>query len=856
MIERAISRLVAFAARRAWATTIVILALAAAAGFYATRHLGMDTDTSRMIASSAPWRTELDRVERLFPQNSGLLVIVIDAADSGSADAAADRLFAEMQARPDLFRELRRPDGGDFWTRNGILFLPVADVQAIADSTLRAQPFIAALQQDPSLRGLFATLTLTLEGVAQGAADPQSLERPLALIADSLAGDLAGKPQPLAWSTLLSDGTPRPGETRRLILAQPNRDFADLQPGRAAIAFVRQTAGKIAADPQSGLRIRLTGPVALNDEEFATVADGMGIALAVSIALVLGLLFLALRSFKLIFASFLTLMTGLILTAAFAALAIGTLNLVSVAFAVIFIGIAIDFSIQFGVRYRASEKSADMPARLAATGRFLARPLALAALAIACGFAAFIPTDYRGVSELGIIACAGMGISLLLNLTLLPALIAILRPTAASASEPGLGWLWPWESRLYRHRRWVLAASGLAFLLGLASLPYIRFDFHPLHLKDPKSESVATLVDLMRDPYRSPYYAEILAPDPASAQLLAEQIRALPEVARVVDIESFVPKDQEEKLAILADLAGLMELSFAPAIRADPPSDADIRRAFADCAAKLRRVLPQSPAAIRLADLLDRAEAANPALYPQWQADLVGGLAPMIARLRLALAAAPIARADLPDTIARDWVAADGTYRLAVFPAGDSNDSAILARFVDIVTKLAPMATGPAIQIYRSGEAVAASFRFALLAALIAVGLLLVATLRKARDIAHALAPLLLAGSLVILYCAATDLAFDFANVIALPLLLGIGIAFDIYFAIYWRRGEAKLFSGAIAHAVLYSALTTAASFGALALSSHPGTARMGELLLAALAIELAAIFVFMPALMGPPRRE
>ncbi len=181
---------------------------------------------------------------------------------------------------------------------------------------------------------------------------------------------------------------------------------------------MRDTIKELGFTPDTGVTVRLTGPVALNDDEFATVAEGMGWALLISTVLVLLWLFLALRSIKLILATFITLIIGLILTFAFATLAVGKLNLISVAFAVMFIGLSIDFGIQFGVRYGQEKMEGGLVGALVRTGIAMARPLTLAAIAIAVGFAAFIPTDYRGVSELGLIATAGMAITLVLNLTL------------------------------------------------------------------------------------------------------------------------------------------------------------------------------------------------------------------------------------------------------------------------------------------------------------------------------------------------------------------------------------------------------------------------------------------------------
>src|SRR5919109_3299588 len=283
----------------------------------------------------------------------------------------------------------------------------------------------------------------------------------------------------------------------------------------------------------------------------------MGWALVASILLVLGLLFAALRSIKLIIACFVTLICGLVLTFGFAAITIGTLNLVSIAFAVMFVGLSIDFSIQFGVRYGQERFIADDGGALPRAGYFMARPLTLAAIAIAAGFLSFTPTDYRGVSELGLIAGAGMAITLLLNLTLLPALLQVFRPRSRPL-DMGYAWAKPVDDFLLRQRWLVLGLWALISIGGVVAAASLRFDFNPLHLKDARVESVSSMLDLMQDPLRTPYNIEILAPDIATAQELAGKIGKLREVHAVLTAASFVPKDQEQKLAIIQDLSDLM----------------------------------------------------------------------------------------------------------------------------------------------------------------------------------------------------------------------------------------------------------------------------------------------------------
>lgn len=850
-MERFVEHLVARAIANAKLVIALALALTVAAGFYAARNLTMDTNTANMIAPSLPWKQEMLRINAAFPQNSGLLVVVIDGRNADLAEDAAAKLFARMAERTDLFDTVRRGDGGPFYDRYGMLLLPTKDLEQISRSVIRAQPFIASLAADPSLRGLFDVLALAMEGVARKATDFASLERPLSAIASAMTNALSGNASPLSWRELMIDTPVQPRELRKLILAQPKRDFQALQPGAKASAAVREMARELELTPERGVTMRLTGQVALNDEEFGTVAEGMGWALIASVLVVLALLFAALRSFKLIAACFITLIIGLVLTFGFAALAIGTLNLVSIAFAVMFIGLSIDFSIQFGVRYGQERFEADDSGALPRTGRFMARPLTLAAIAIAAGFLSFTPTDYRGVSDLGWIAGAGMIITIVLNFTLLPALLQLFR-TRARAEDMGFAWARPVDDFLLRRRWLVLAIWAIVAVAGMLAGLGLRFDFNPLHLKDAKVESVATMVDLMRDPLRTPYNIEILAPDIDEAQALAERIKQLPEVHAVLSAATFVPKDQEAKLAIIQDLNDLVGLSLEFAEPAAAPTSDEIRAALRNCAAKLREAVASSDIAQQLARLLDQAAESDDTVLQTLDYVLLSTLEPRLNALKTALAAGPLTVDTLPEDIRRDWIAADGSARLLVIPAGDSNDNAVLERFVTAVRAVAPQANGSAVQIYEAGAAVAKAFRIATILAMASMAVLLILVLRRVVDVVMVLLPLVAAALVTAIVCWAIGLQLNFANIIALPLLLGIGVAFNIYFVVNWRNGIPHPLETSTARAVLFSGLTTGSTFASLALSSHPGTAGMGIVLMTGMAATLLSIFTLMPALLGP----
>jgi hypothetical protein len=174
-----------------------------------------------------------------------------------------------------------------------------------------------------------------------------------------------------------------------------------------------------------------------------------------------------------------------------------------------------------------------------------------------------------------------------------------------------------------------------------------------------------------------------------------------------------------------------------------------------------------------------------------------------------------------------------------------------LREFVDQVTGVAPTAGGTAVTIEATSATIIDAFRLAAISAVAAIAVILVFALRRLGDAAYVLAPLLLSGAMTVLVMVLLPLPLNFANIIALPLLLGVGVSFNIYFVMNWRAGRREMLASATARAVMFSALTTGTSFGSLALSGHPGTASMGLLLLISLGSTLVASLVFVPALLA-----
>ncbi len=828
----AITRLVRLSSRYSWPVILGFLLVAIVSVGYFTRHFVITTDSNKLLSSSLPWRQQEVMLDLAFPQRIDRIIAVIDATTPEAADNAADALVNELSPRSDVIRTISRVDGGEFFERNGILFLTLDEVRRNTAELISAQPFLGTLSADPTLRGVFRTLSQSLEGVRLGKAKLDDLKPALAAISDALELQGNGKVPAFSWRTLITGRAAEPSELRHFVNIQPVLDFGDLQPGSKATAVIREAASKLGLTPEKGVKVRLTGSVALSDEEFATIADGAVLNGAV----------------------------GLVLTAAVGLWLVGALNLISVAFAVLFVGLGVDFAIQFSVRYR-SERYAcgDLDQALLATARGMAGPLLLAAASIATAFYSFLPTAYLGLSELGLIAGTGIIIAFATTVTLLPALLTVLKP---SAEQRPIGYaaLAPLDRFLEKRRNWIVGLTLAATILGLPLLAGLRFDFNPLNLRAQDAESISTLLDLMNDPDTSPNTIEVLKSNLAQALAIAERLRKLPEVGRVVTMQSFVPEDQDAKLALIEDANFFLQNTINPNQIDPEPTPAETKAAIEKLVHELsdaarERDSPTAVQARRLASLLAALVKAPPVALDEARHALVAPLETMLRQVRRLLAAEQVSIETLPPVLKRTWMSADGRARIEVAPKGDGNDNATLSRFVTAVRSVEPEAAGKPIFIIEAAATMVKAFLQAGVLSVVAIALILFIALRRWIDVVLTLVPLLVAIVVTLEICVLIGLQLNFANIIALPLLLGVGVAFKIYYIIAWRSGETNFLQSSLTRAIFFSACTTAIAFGSLWLSHHPGTSSMGKLMALSLLTTLAAAVIFQPALMATQRQ-
>jgi hopanoid biosynthesis associated RND transporter like protein HpnN len=832
--------------------------LAAGSGVYAGTHFAIRTDTKMLISADLPWRQREERFLESFPQRQ--ILVVIDAPTPELVEQAAAKLAHALATRSELIHSVRQIQGGNFFARNGLLYLPTDEVARVTDGLTRADVLLKTLAADPSLRGILHALSLAITGVQSGALKLDDMTRPMTMAADTAEDVVAGRPASFSWRALAGGKPAEPTDLRRFIEVEPMLDFTALEPGRAATEAIAQTASdlKLGADYQA--RVRQTGRIPTDDDEFRTLKKDAGLNAAVSLLAVLIILWLALRSARIIFAVAVSLLVGLAISAAWGLFLVGALNLISIAFFVLFIGLGVDFGIQFNVRYRAERHDyPELRTALHSTAVKVGGPLALAALATAVGFSSFLPTAYRGLSELGEIAGSGMIIAFVTSITLLPALLAVLNPPG----EPhpmGFAQLAPVDRFLELHRIPVVVIIILVVVLASPLLFWLQFDFNPLHLQSPKVESVTTFLELRKNPQTGANAIEIEASDLAAANATARRLSALPEVSQTRTLSDLVPSDQDEKLKLIHDAATTIDASLNPR-EVRPPTDREDIEALSSVADTLSKVAgntqgPGADAARRLSQLLRQLAEAEPLARMRTETAVTVPLRISLDQLRQELKPERINTENIPSDVAGDWVTTDGHARVQVLPKGDPEDTEVLRGFATSVLAVEPNATGPAVFLYEARNTVVRAFIEAGIFALSAIAILLWIALRRMGDVVLTLLPLVVAGVVTLELCAVFDLPLNFANIIALPLLLGVGVAFKIYYIMAWRAGKTALLQSSLTRAVIFSAMTTATAFGSLWLSSQPGTSSMGKLMALALVCTMTAAVLFQPALMGPPREK
>jgi hopanoid biosynthesis associated RND transporter like protein HpnN len=578
--------------------------------------------------------------------------------------------------------------------------------------------------------------------------------------------------------------------------------------------------------------------------------------------MVVSLLSFGLRSARLVVISLITLLIGLVWTLGFAMAAVGRLNIISVTFVVLFIGLGIDYSIQCSLRYKELilagwAHSRAIQDTMGETGN----ALLLCSVTTAIGFYAFVPTAYSGASELGLIAGTGMFINYLANMTVLPAMLHRWRPRFAGNMARPRSFKVAVVQLPNRFPRTVVIVATAACLGGVALLPRVYFDYNPLNLNNPRAESVRTAQELLNTQETSIWTISVLLDSADDANRLAKRLEELPVVKKTVTLSDLVPAMQEQKIELIEEMA-----LFLPPIPPDLsiityPTDETITfiEDFRDALAKFSQNASGDLAVAHtllghIDSLRDQLRHSNTSteIVGHMETALLLPLNRLLKQLAQLMQPTAFTAAQLPPEL-KDQYVSQGQYRLQIFPQANLNDLQTIKCFVTAVQQITPLATGTPVSIVGAGQAVSLAFLQAFIIAVVAITVLLALVTRRTFEVLLILIPLLISLGLTAGAMVLFSIPFNFANIIVVPLLLGIGLDYAIHL-IYRFRVEPmtrdNILQTSTARGVLFSALTTIVSFGSLSFSAHQGTASMGIMLTVCITIMIGSVLVLLPALL------
>ena len=852
--------------RHSFAVLAAAICLTCVLAFLTVKHFKINTDLTEMISDELHFRKVAKTFYKAFPALRDTIVVVIEADTPEQAMQARDLLALNLRDDSSIFKSVYIPGGGPFFHKNGLMYMSLEKLEDLTDRLSESQPFIALVSRDFSLPGLFSSIEKVVGEHDEYIKNNQRLIFLFDCLSDTFEKVAQGTNHRMSWQELMLDQEVNTPSGYQFIIAQPFLDYRAAQPAEKAIKRIRSAANALHINEENGITIHITGGLAINYEDLLSVRKDIGIAGLVSFVLVGVILYVGLGSASLVFASLFTLLTGLAWTIGFAVLFIGSLNLISITFVVLFIGLGIDYSIQICLRCKELGSSGLTDSEAISEGvRSVSNALILCAITTAIGFYAFVPTAYIGASELGLIAGTGMFLNLLANITVLPAMMNLM--PYKKSDHPALS-VGRHISKLLDGYAMPIVAGAIAFGIAAAAImPRISFDANPLNLSDPTTDSVITARSLLKADKSTLWTITVMASDRREARDLAKRLRELHEVEAAVTIDDFIPENQTEKLDLINDMALIMPPAPKTKQGGSCTTPQQDKKALEDLYRVLKETINSDATGDKsyisaIARLAENIQGFNKlltdtgreeVLFRALETGLLSNLEILLDNFNDLMQAETIELADLPEDLTSRYISDDGLYRVQVFPRNDITDIQNLKRFVTEVRTIAPDATGKPVTILESGRTISSAFRTATILAFVLIALFLRIVFKRWVEVILVIFPLLLGLLYTMAAAVLLNISFNFANIIVVPLLLGIGVDFGIHIVNRARDNlgaDTHILETGTSRAVLFSAFTTIISFGILSFMHHAGTASMGKLLTICISFMIISTLLVLPALL------
>jgi len=878
--------------RSAWPVIVFSLLITAFSVHYALNHLSMRTSRNDLVGTDLRIMRLSEAMDRQFGSRDNLAVVV-ENSDPKHSIQFVEALAAELRQYPENFRELfYRVDPQKFkhWA---LLYLEPKQLLELKTKFSDHQKELRALSSDPRLNRFFQVVNEEITRAMLGhlftgfleegpekdkIPDLGLLQASLEQLEISLAeGSSYTSPLksliPGEMSDLSQAGYFFTENDKYLLLLVTTRQ-GDYTATAEDVKLLREIIARVKAR-FPGIQAGVTGPGALEADEMSEAMADVGLASTVSLVGQMLLMIIFFRSLKRTLVQGAVLFIGLCWTFGIAALAVGHLNLLSIVFGPLLLGITVDFGIHWyarleeeqGQQSRCTKDNLDCTIKRASPG------ILYAALTAVISVCPLIFTGFKGLEELGLIITLGILVNIFACLVLLPSLAIV---TERWTPEPVEGTC-AVKPHAFLSIKWkrpgLMVALGLIVtVLGGISLFHVPFDLNPLHLQNPATESVVWEQKLIRESKYSTTFGAMVVSRTEDLPLLAEALKNLDTVSHVESILSFLPTQVESKQRLLAELKPLVtgiSLAAAPPTPSDPqelasilgrirfklsqaaesdwePEDKPTQEKLLKVDNLLLRNMtllnlennPQSAARLRIFEQKFISD-----LKDQWE--LLQG--------NLDRAFSPPRLEDLPRNVRQRFISDEGQYLIRIFPSRDIWNPGPLGEFVRDLRGINPDVIGDPVLLYVFTLAFRNACLWAAGVSLLGITLMVAFLLRSLRLTILALVPLIVGTSLTLCLMWLLAVPFNQANVLFLPLILGEAVEYGIIILVRWQQEKSArviTLPAGTAKGVLLASLTTAVGFGSLMISGHQGTFSLGLLsTVGSLSVLLAALSV-LPALL------
>lgn len=863
----------------------IALLLTVVSAVYSWKHLGMSGDQDRLVSPDLPYQKAHLEILRNFGDQEYLYIVVETGAGHDGrrlAEAFVDWLAGQLQCQDSLIQEVFYRVTPDDLGDAALQLAPSEDVAGLARVLDAVSPFVDAWVRDRALSNLMAQVSrLFREGQHTLAdLDEATVARGfewLAGFTGSIREVLQGKvPEgPLVDLNGVVGSYLVAGEGRFLIMKiLPAKDYSTLEVVDAPLDFIRGRLEE-ARKAFPGVRAGLTGRPALQADEMETTNRDMTRASIVDSLLVALLFVLVLHGWLRPLLIMVTLGMAIAWTFGFAAVTVGELNLLSVVFALVLVGIGVDYGVHIVMRTIEATHRGCTAEESVRTAIYHTGPgIVLGVACTVCTFYAVLGSDFKGLAELGLVGGTGILICLLAMMAVLPAMLLLAGRMGFFPSSPPRVVALPLLQWFSDRPRAMLAVLGALTLAAAPGLWKVRFDYNLLKLQSQGLESVQYERLLTDSGDESTWYAVLTAQSVEEVRDRVHEVRSLPEVGKVESILDFLPKEQDDGFHSLAALRARVAGWAGPFPDPSPDQPESLAQSFESLKETLEALsekLFASGAGMELtlversiehlsgsAAALDRDPEAAWRLSSFWRRVLTEVQA-VSERLLRWVTAEGVTVERLPRFVQRLFIGQDGSFQVKVSPRGDVWDFDNLQRFVDMLRGVDPKVAGVPVVVLESAHLMHRTFLYAGAVTVALVSVILWVYARSVRFALLALAPLAVGVLWLLEAMGWLGVDFNLANFFAIPMLIAVGVDGGVHLLDRWGEleGRADLFSTSTPTAVATSFLTTITGFGGLLFADHQGLASLGAVMVLGSVTGMAACLFVLPCalkLFGRPQ--